>query len=51
MAPETLTGGGYTEKIDLWSVGIMTLIILTGKSPYSSCSYKELIQCIRHMES
>ena len=33
FAPETISGS-YTFKSDIWSVGIITYIMLTGKSPY-----------------
>lgn len=34
LAPEVLTGP-YTEKVDIWSCGIMLYIFLTGKAPYN----------------
>lgn len=34
LAPETLNGGGYDEKIDLWSLGITLFRLLTGKTPF-----------------
>jgi serine/threonine protein kinase len=33
LAPEVLKGG-YNEKVDIWSCGIMTYIIITGQAPY-----------------
>ena len=34
MAPEIFTDKKYNEKVDLWSLGIVMYILLTGKSPY-----------------
>lgn len=34
MAPEILTGTGYTNKCDLWSVGVVVFILLFGYMPF-----------------
>jgi calcium-dependent protein kinase len=34
MAPEMLAEGGYTQKADMWSVGVMTCMILCGEPPF-----------------
>ena len=31
LAPEIFHGGGYNEKIDMWSLGILLYQMLTGK--------------------
>lgn len=31
LAPEILNGAGYTEKVDVWSLGIIFLEIASGK--------------------
>eukprot|EP00929_Paragymnodinium_shiwhaense_P042714 TRINITY_DN22065_c0_g1_i5.p1 TRINITY_DN22065_c0_g1~~TRINITY_DN22065_c0_g1_i5.p1 ORF type:complete len:473 (+),score=122.65 TRINITY_DN22065_c0_g1_i5:71-1489(+) len=36
MAPEVGSVVGYTNKVDLWSVGIIVFNLLTGKMPYSA---------------
>ena len=33
IAPEVLNGN-YNEKCDIWSVGIITFMCLTGKQPF-----------------
>lgn len=33
-APEILTGGGYDERVDLWSLGVCLFRILTGQFPF-----------------
>lgn len=34
MAPEIFTEKKYNEKADMWSLGIIMYILLTGKAPY-----------------
>jgi len=37
MAPEMVTvNGGYTEKVDAWSIGVIAFLLLTGEHPFSS---------------
>lgn len=37
MAPEVVRGGApYSEKCDLWSLGILLYVILTGYMPFMS---------------
>ncbi|CAD8082282.1 unnamed protein product [Paramecium primaurelia] len=33
-APEILTGGGYDERVDLWSLGVCLFRILSGQFPF-----------------
>jgi len=30
------TGGGYTEKVDIWSTGILIYKLITGYTPFES---------------
>ena len=34
MAPEILKGKIYNEKVDIWSLGVITFMLLTGKNPF-----------------
>jgi calcium-dependent protein kinase len=34
MAPEIFNDKKYNEKADIWSIGIVMYILLTGKAPY-----------------
>ena len=34
ISPEQLNNDFYDDKIDVWSVGILTFELITGKSPY-----------------
>jgi calcium-dependent protein kinase len=33
-APEMFMGGGYNEKVDIWSSGIMIYKLITGRTPF-----------------
>ena len=35
MAPEILTGKGYTYSVDLWSIGICLFEFMCGNVPYA----------------
>ena len=34
MAPDMLSGKSYNNKIDLWSLGVLTYELLTGEKPF-----------------
>ncbi|CAH2064808.1 unnamed protein product, partial [Iphiclides podalirius] len=46
MAPELLRGEG-DERVDLWSVGVILYECLFGRAPYSSATFKELVDKIQ----
>jgi len=33
-APEIINQMQYNEKVDIWSLGVMTCMLLTGRFPY-----------------
>lgn len=42
MAPEVLAQESYTEKVDIWSIGVIAYNLLTGKYPFSGSSLSQL---------
>ena len=46
MAPEILTGKGYTYNVDLWSIGVITFILLGGYPPFNEENEQVLIKLI-----
>ena len=36
LAPEVILGGGYDEKVDLWSAGVTLYKLITGVTPFES---------------
>ncbi|KZT24357.1 Pkinase-domain-containing protein, partial [Neolentinus lepideus HHB14362 ss-1] len=44
VAPEVLTKAGHGKKVDVWSTGIITYVLLCGYSPFRSDDAKELIR-------
>jgi len=46
MAPEVLNGQMYSEKIDVWSVGIITHVLLTGEKPFGGDTISQITQSV-----
>ena len=47
VAPEILAikkGEPYTEKCDMFSVGVIFFLLLTGESPFPSKDYKKVLK-------
>lgn len=48
MAPEIQNGDGYTDKADLWSVGVILFELLAGIPPFTGRNRGELIKNIKN---
>lgn len=49
VAPEVLTGK-YDKKVDIWSIGIIMYVLMTGKPPFNGRSKGELFKNIQTQE-
>jgi calcium-dependent protein kinase len=46
LAPEILTGGGYDERVDMWSTGITLYRLISGTTPFESIYHSDTISSI-----
>ncbi len=46
-APELLGGEGYGKAVDMWSLGVLAYVMLTGKLPFAGRDRDELFKTIR----
>ncbi|KAH9970672.1 kinase-like domain-containing protein [Russula compacta] len=44
VAPEILTRKGHGKPVDMWSIGIITYVLLCGYNPFRSDDMKELVR-------
>jgi serine/threonine protein kinase len=42
MAPEIIKGQKYNEKVDIWSIGVITYMLLSGRNPFPGKDKKEV---------
>ena len=48
MAPEIVLGKPYDEKVDLWSLGCIVNIMLTGNAPFFGQTQTDVFKAIVH---
>ena len=46
MAPELVKRKQYDEKVDIWALGVMTYIILTGSPPHNGRGKQKIFESI-----
>ncbi|XP_073320978.1 serine/threonine-protein kinase 33-like [Pagrus major] len=50
MAPEMMSGGGYSQWCDVWSIGVVMYMLLCGESPFVSKTKENLLEEIVNKE-
>ena len=47
MAPEMFSSSGYGEEVDMWALGVVLFILLSGCPPFYSDDLEKLLQTIK----
>lgn len=47
IAPEILRGHGYTHAVDMWSMGVITYMLLSGKPPFAAREDSQILAKVR----
>ncbi len=50
LAPEMIQRKAHNEKLDVWSLGVLTFELLTGYAPFTPLSVKDRSQKMKLME-
>ena len=45
-APELISGQGYNKAVDIWSLGVLTYVVLYGVLPFTGADRQELFKKI-----
>ena len=48
MSPELIERKSYDQSVDIWSIGIITYMLLSGRAPFSGKSKEDLQNAIRN---
>ena len=47
IAPEVIAEQQYDERCDVWSVGVMLYILLSGRPPFDGASDSKIIESVK----
>ncbi|XP_053093849.1 serine/threonine-protein kinase 33 isoform X1 [Pangasianodon hypophthalmus] len=50
MAPEVINGHEYSQQCDMWSIGVIMYMLLSGEPPFKSSSEEHLFEMIKKGE-
>lgn len=50
LAPEMIDGSGHNEKLDVWSLGVLTYELLTGVAPFTPKNTKDRREKMKKLE-
>lgn len=50
MAPELLLEQAYSAKADIWSLGVLTFVLVAGRYPFECHAKQELLWKVRRGE-
>lgn len=48
IAPEIIFGVPYDTQVDLWSLGVIMYIVLSGYPPFHASTHQDLFELIKH---